>query len=57
MRKEMMTSINGTFLTQNFEPLKPTDNLLRFEGEIYLLIGIKHIRLQHASLLHLNVTI
>lgn len=41
MRKEMMTSKNGTFLTQNFEPRKPTDNHLRFEGKIYLLIGNK----------------
>ena len=41
LRKEMMTSKNGTFLTQNFEPRKPIDNPLLFEGKIYLLIGNK----------------
>ena len=40
-RKEMMTARNGTFIIQSFNPKKPKENPLLFEGNIYLLAGRK----------------
>lgn len=40
-RKQIMTAKNGTVINQKFEPKKPKENPLLFNGKTYLLMGKK----------------